>query len=184
MSWSAKTWNWLPSVASLNPALTAGCVCMLVAPLRCDLGCCSRTVVVLKLLRTRPLKLMSRCAIKSAVEYPQSQSVSCLPLLLKLGQCGFWSMWMLEVEGSSLHSTVLEPPDSWCRRQRHSGCQRQGVNAGAWMKWIQFFIWTLNWQQSLATRWRVALCRYPATAYIFHHGKNTSLVLLEQLFMP
>ena len=27
---------------------TARCVCMLVAPLRCDLGCCSRTVVVIK----------------------------------------------------------------------------------------------------------------------------------------
>ena len=28
--------------------LTAGCVCMLVAPLSCGLGCCSRTVVVFK----------------------------------------------------------------------------------------------------------------------------------------
>ena len=28
-----------------KPYLTAGCVCMLVAPLWCDLRCCSRTVV-------------------------------------------------------------------------------------------------------------------------------------------
>ena len=28
--------------------LTAGCVCMLVAPLWCELGCCSRTVMVVK----------------------------------------------------------------------------------------------------------------------------------------
>ena len=37
----AKIWNWMPSVASLNPA-------MLLAPLWCDLGCCSRTVVAIK----------------------------------------------------------------------------------------------------------------------------------------
>ena len=35
-------------VASSNPTLTTGCVCMLVAPLWCDLGCFSRTVVVIK----------------------------------------------------------------------------------------------------------------------------------------
>ena len=35
----------------LEPNLTTGCVCMLVAPLWCDLGCCYRTVVVLKLRR-------------------------------------------------------------------------------------------------------------------------------------
>ena len=31
-----------------EPYLDAGCVCMLLAPLWCDLGCCSRTVVVIK----------------------------------------------------------------------------------------------------------------------------------------
>ena len=36
----------MQSVASSNPTLTAGGVCMLVAPLWCDLGCCSQTVVV------------------------------------------------------------------------------------------------------------------------------------------
>ena len=42
----------LPQEAS-DPTV-AGCVCMLVAPLSqwCDLGCCSQTVVVLKLRRT------------------------------------------------------------------------------------------------------------------------------------
>ena len=37
-----------------NPALTAGCVCIGGA-LWCDLGCCSRTVVVFKLRRTSAL---------------------------------------------------------------------------------------------------------------------------------
>ena len=37
----------IESVASWNPTLTVGCVCMLVVPLWCDLGCCSRTVVQL-----------------------------------------------------------------------------------------------------------------------------------------
>ena len=31
-----------------NLTVTAGCVCMLVPPLWCDLGCCARTVVVIK----------------------------------------------------------------------------------------------------------------------------------------
>ena len=44
----SKLANWMPSVASLNPALTAGSVCMLVAPMWCDLGCCFRTVVAIK----------------------------------------------------------------------------------------------------------------------------------------
>ena len=38
----------MPSVASLNTTLTAGCGCMLVAPLWCDLGCCSQTVVAFR----------------------------------------------------------------------------------------------------------------------------------------
>ena len=46
----------MPSVASSNPTLTAGCVCMLLTPLWCDMGCCSRTVVVLKLRQTSALK--------------------------------------------------------------------------------------------------------------------------------
>ena len=39
-------------VTSLNPTLTAGCVCKLMVPLWCDLGCCSLTIVIAKLLQT------------------------------------------------------------------------------------------------------------------------------------
>ena len=41
----------MPSVAISNPTLTAGCVCMLLAPSWCELGCCSQEVKVLKLRR-------------------------------------------------------------------------------------------------------------------------------------
>ena len=38
-----------------EPYLTTECVCMLVATLWCDLGCCSRTVVVqLQVIKLRP----------------------------------------------------------------------------------------------------------------------------------
>ena len=46
-------------VASSNPNRTAGCVCLLMAPLWCDLGCCAQTVVVLKLWRTPPLHTLA-----------------------------------------------------------------------------------------------------------------------------
>ena len=60
----AKTQNWTPSrmqlVASSNPTLTAGCVCMLVAPSCChsDLGRCSQTVVIIKAAANPRLKCL------------------------------------------------------------------------------------------------------------------------------
>ena len=60
-----RPWHKIGSsdVASSNPTRTAGCVCMLAAPLWCDLtdlGCCSKTVVVLKLRRAPPLTQTQR----------------------------------------------------------------------------------------------------------------------------
>ena len=59
LSWLAKTWQ---SVASLNPTLTAGCVCNGDGDLTllwCDLGCWSRTVVVIKAAEN--LRLLKCC---------------------------------------------------------------------------------------------------------------------------
>ena len=59
----SKLANWMPSVASLNPALTAGSVCMLVAPVWCDLGCCFRTVVASNYLCTDPRSYRIACSL-------------------------------------------------------------------------------------------------------------------------
>ena len=60
----AKTWNWMPSVASSNPTLPpdafacwwhGGVLC-------CDLGCCSRTVVVIE-AAVNPRLMFEGCLI-------------------------------------------------------------------------------------------------------------------------
>ena len=68
----------MPSVASSNPTRTAGCVCMLVAPLWCGLGCWEqswfREPPRNKLLgRPGLLTILSRCLTANRVIRPVSK---------------------------------------------------------------------------------------------------------------
>ena len=65
----------MPSVASSNPSSVSEAFCMLVAPLWCDLGCCSRTVVVIKAnLSAFQVRLRSWCSRLMSTSESNSES--------------------------------------------------------------------------------------------------------------
>ena len=127
-----------------EPYLTARCVCMLEAPLWCDLGCCSRTVVVIKaaanprlywaLVRMRQPSVIWRLHSWNAASEATStrerraeRTARYLGAISHPGSCWKTSTLMIGIERSRARGAK--------QRIQSRGCSRQPLGRGStWNK--------------------------------------------------
>ena len=104
----------------VEPYLTAGCVCMLVAPLWCDLGCCYRTVVVMKaadnlsLMRNSPyfsIIQRQKLLIKSKGQWSWEIKTILLPPLIPILICHLMQSYCLKGNFGTEGMGVWQTPD-------------------------------------------------------------------------